>query len=127
MSVVSQLPDAEYTVMQIIWDGETPITTAHVSAIAQPLKNWHFKTTQTLLRRLVKKGFLLSEKHGNDLYYSPLVTKEEYVKAETEFFMEKIHGKSLKGFISTFYADKKPSDEDIAEMEKWFKPDEKEF
>jgi len=107
--------------MQIIWEQEIPTTTARVAAVAEPLKGWHFKTTQTLLRRLIKKGFLSSEKKDGDLYYTPAVTKDEYTKMETEMFMEKIHGRSLKGFISTLYSDKKPSDAEIAEMEEWFK------
>ena len=121
MSVQKILPDTEYTIMQIVWEQEIPTTTARVAAVAEPLKGWHFKTTQTLLRRLMKKGFLSSEKKDGDLYYTPIVTKDEYTKMETEMFMEKIHGKSLKGFISTLYSDKKPSDADIAEMEEWFK------
>jgi len=107
--------------MQIIWSQETPTTTAKVAVTAEPLKGWHFKTTQTLLRRLVKKGFLSSEKLGGDLYYTPVVSREDYTKMETELFMEKIHGRSLKGFISALYADKKPSQADIAEMEEWLK------
>ena len=121
MSAPSRLPDTEYMIMQIIWNNETPTTTAKVAVAAEPIKGWHFKTTQTLLRRLVKRGFLSIEKLSGDLYYTPIVSQEDYIKMETEHFMEKIHGRSLKGFISALYSDKKPSDADIAEMEKWFK------
>ena len=121
MSIPSRLPDTEYIIMQIIWNQDIPTTTAKVAAIAEPQKGWHFKTTQTLLRRLVKKGFLSSEKQGGDLYYTPVVSQDDYTKMETDLFMEKFHGRSLKGFISALYSDKKPSDADIAEMEEWFK------
>jgi hypothetical protein len=50
-----------------------------------------------------------------------LVAQEEYIKAETESFMEKFHKKSLHGLMRAMYSDKKPSDEDIAEIEQWFK------
>ena len=50
MSFPIRLPDTEYTIMQIIWEQEIPTTTAKVAAVAEPLKGWHFKTTQTLLR-----------------------------------------------------------------------------
>ena len=124
MSVPAHLPDAEYAVMQIIWESETPIGTMQVAVIAEPRKGWKFKTTQTLLRRLAQKGFLAIERRGKDLYYSPAVTREAYIKAETALFMEKIHGQSLKGFISALYADKKPSEEDLAEIETWFREKE---
>jgi len=121
MIKLTRLPDAEYTIMQIIWSQETPTTTAKVAVTAEPQRGWHFNTTQTLLRRLVKKGFLSIEKLSGDLYYTPVVSRDDYTKMETELFMEKIHDRSLKGFISALYADKKPSEADIAEMEEWLK------
>ena len=116
---ISSLPDAEYAIMQIVWEQDMPITTMQAAAIAGPLKGWHFKTVQTLLRRLVTKGFLASEKYGRDLHYTYVITRDEYIQAETDLFMSKIHNKSLKGFISALYADGKPSETDIAEIEAW--------
>ena len=126
MPVPSRLPDAEYEIMQIIWSQPAPITSAQVVVLAEPLKNWKPPTVLTLLRRLTNRGFLKSEKHGKDLYHTYVITKEEYIKAETEAFMDRFHKKSLRGLMRAMYSDKKPSAEDIAELEKWLKDEERE-
>ena len=124
MPVPSQLPDAEFEIMQIIWTQSAPVTSTRVDELISEIKAWHVSTVKTLLRRLVAKGFLSAEKQGKNLLYIPLVTQEEYIKAETELFMEKFHKHSLHGLMCAMYADKKPSEEDIAEMEEWFKDKE---
>ena len=115
---IEKLPDAEFEIMQIIWNAPTPITTAQVAERVKGVKDWHLSTVKTLLRRLAARGYLTGEKHGQELYYTSLVTQDEYIQAETELFMEKIHKKSLRGFIRAMYAEAKPSKEDLAEIEK---------
>jgi len=124
MPQISQLPDAEYDVMQIIWNESTPITSVQIDEKLREMKTWHISTVKTLLRRLVARGFLSAQKHGKELFYTPQITQDEYIKAETELFMAKFHKKSLRGLMRAMYSDKKPSDEDIAEIEEWFKEDE---
>ena len=131
-----QLPDAEFEIMQIIWDNPTPITSGRVDLLLSESKTWHVSTVKTLLRRLVARGFLSAEKSspeesgsqksGKELLYTPLVSQDDYLRSETEAFMEKFHKKSLRGLMRAMYADKKPSDEDIAEIEQWFKGDNEE-
>ena len=124
MPVPSQLPEAEFEIMQIVWSQTSPVTTAQIAEIAGELKNWHFSTTKTLLRRLMTRGFLSGEIVGKELHYTPLVSQDEYIRAETDSFMAKFHKRSLTGLARAMYADKKPSDEDLAEMEKWLKDQE---
>jgi len=124
MTPMSQLPDAEFEIMQIIWKNPAPITSVQVDILLKEAKSWHVSTVKTLLRRLVGRGFLAAEKTGKELLYTPLVSFDEYLRAETEVFMEKFHKKSLHGLMRAMYADKKPSDEDIAEIEQWLKENE---
>jgi predicted transcriptional regulator len=123
MKTLPLLPDAEYDVMQIIWGQPVPITSAQVAALAEPLRNWKLSTTLTLLRRLADRGFLHNEKRGKELHYTPLVTREAYIKAETNRFMEKFHKKSLHGLMCAMFTDKKPNAEEIAELKKWLTED----
>ena len=124
MAKLPQLPDAEFQIMQIIWDNPSPITSAQVDMHLRESKSWHVSTVKTLLRRLVERGFLSTEKNGKELLYTHLVSKDEYLQAETAIFMEKFHKKSLRGLMRAMYAGKKPSDEDIAEIEEWLKDEE---
>jgi len=121
MQKLQQLPDAEFEIMQIIWNNPAPITSMQVDTMLQESKTWHISTVQTLLRRLVKRGFLSTEKNGKERFYTPLVTFDEYLHIETEIFRKKFHKQSLHGLMRAMYADKKPDDEKIAKIEQWFK------
>jgi len=116
-----QLPDAEFQIMKIIWSNPTPITSVKVESFMKDSKAWHISTVQTLIRRLVTRGFLSVDKSKKERLYSPLVTYDEYLRVETEVFKEKFYKQSLSSLIRAMYADEKPSDEDIAEIEQWFK------
>ena len=119
MNIPSQLPEAEFEIMQIVWSSPSPLTTAQIAELAQSIKSWHFSTIKTLLRRLMTRGFLHGEKLGNELHYTPLVSQEDYIKTETEIFMEKYHKRSLFGLMRAMYSDKKIDPKDIAEIEEW--------
>jgi len=118
---LSQLPDAEFEIMQVIWNNPAPITSTQVDILVNRQKTWHISTVQTLLRRLVGRGFLSAEKNGKERLYTPLVSHDEYLRTETEIFMEKFSKKSPSALIRAMYAGKKPSDDEIIEIEKWFK------
>ena len=119
MAKIKHLPDAEFEIMRIVWGQFGPIASGEIEKLLSEVKVRHISTINTLLRRLVSRGFLSAEKRGKEFIYSPLVSHDDYINAETEYFMEKIHNTSLIGFINAFYSNKKPSDEDIAEMEEW--------
>ena len=48
MPVPSQLPDAEFEIMQIIWSQSAPITSARVDELISEIKAWHVSTVKTL-------------------------------------------------------------------------------
>ena len=124
MFVPSPLPDAEYEIMLIIWDQPAPITSMQVAALAGPLKNWKAQTVLTLIGRLTKRGYLASEKRGKELYHTPLVSKDEYIRAETGSFMKKFHGNSLKGLVSALYSEDSPDEKTLSELDEWLKDKE---
>jgi len=119
MSVPSRLTDAEYEVMCVIWGRPAPIPSGQIAAEIAPAMNWQPATVFTILRRLAKKGFVSAEKLGRDLFYTPLVSREEYARTATEQFMKQIHRSSLTGLLSALYADEKPSEEETAQLERW--------
>ena len=121
MSNPSLLPDAEYEIMLIVWSRPAPITSMQVAAIACPENNWKSQTVLTLLGRLAQRGFLQSEKRGNELFHTPLVSRDDYLKKETGLFMEKFHKNSITGLMSALYAESSPTESELSELEQWFK------
>ena len=63
-----KLPDTELKVMQAIWHIESPASTSAVREELQKERPWNLSALQTLLGRLVRRGFLQTEK---SLLYPP--------------------------------------------------------
>lgn len=121
MTEITRLPEAEYEIMQIVWSEETPISSKQVAVLACPVFNWKIQTVLTLLGRLTKRGFLESEKRGKELYHTPLISREEYLKMETGLFVQKFHKNSVTGLMSALFSDENPTEAELDELEKWLK------
>ena len=121
MSKFIRLPNAEFEIMEVIWSQPSPISSVQVFEWMKPVQNWTPQTVLTLLLRLTKKGFLSTQKQGRERYYTPLITREDYLNSETGHFMKKFHNNSITGLMNALYADKAPNDEDLNELEQWLK------
>lgn len=118
-----RLPDAELEIMKVIWHNPCPISTSEVKKrIDNETDNvWTQQTLQSLLNRLIAKGFLEKGKRGKEYIYTPLVAERDYVEFESGQFLKKMHSSSVVGFMRALFDSKKISDEDIAELERMFK------
>lgn len=97
---IRKLPDAELEVMQAIWDCESPVSRA---AIDEHLRDSHPMaptTLLTLLSRLAEKDFLKIEKIGRSARYIPLVSREDYLAAQSRRFLDKLCGGSIPAFAA---------------------------
>ena len=88
---LKRLPDSELEVMLALWDcgGE-----ASRSQIEEKLTdfNWAVNTINTFLTRLCTRKFISVRKEGKTNYYSPLVSKEEYLAFESRGMLKKLFG-----------------------------------
>ena len=118
-----KIPEAELEVMKIIWNNETPISTSRIKEICEEgnKNSWTVSTLQTLLNRLIERGFLNTEKRGKERIYSPKIMEGEYLEFETKMFLKKVHGNSFSSLINTLYRSKEINKNDIEELYEWFK------
>lgn len=121
MEKMKKLPDAEFDIMKVVWANEPPITTNIIMEQLGNEREWKAQTGISLMLRLVERGFLQTEKKGKERTYYPLISREEYLKFETNNFMKQYHGSSLLNLVNTVYADKPLNDKDIDELLKWVK------
>lgn len=121
MSTMKKLPDAEFEIMKVVWANKPPITTNIIMEQLEGKKEWKAQTIITLLLRLVKRGFIRTEKNGKERTYFPLVVKEDYLKFETGDFMERFYENSFTNLVATLYDGKKLKDSDLDELMKWLK------
>lgn len=122
-SEIKKIPDAELEVMKIIWNNDSPISTSKIKDICDEEKNnsWSISTLQTLLNRLIERGFLETEKRGKERIYFPNIMEEEYLEFETKVFLKKVHGNSFSSLISTLYKSNEINKSDIEDLYEWFK------
>ena len=119
MKHIKRLPDAEFEIMRTIWQYKPPMSTNQIISCLDSDNTWKAQTVLTLLGRLIEKGFLDTEKVGKNRFFSPLISREEYLNAETGIFYDKLHGSSIRSLISSLYDGKKLSEEEIEDLQNW--------
>jgi predicted transcriptional regulator len=119
MKGIKKLPDSEFEVMRVVWQNTPPMSTNQIISCLGSGNTWKPQTVLTLLVRLIEKGFLNSEKLGKERIYSPAISRDEYLKAETGSFFDKLHGSSIRSLVNTLYDGEKLSQEEIADLRNW--------
>lgn len=116
-----RLPEAEYEVMNAIWNGVPPLNTAYLMEAVGKEKGWKAPTLISFLVRLQDRGYITSEKKGKERYYTPVAEKDEYIRNITAQFIEKYHGGSFVNLLDTLYSNQNLSEGDIDDLLIWLK------
>lgn len=115
MKNLPKISEAEYQVMEVIWE-IFPISTNEVVEVLSQKTQWSPKTIQTLLKRLTKKGALSYEKKSRSFVYSPNVKKEDYISQESKSFLNRFYNGTLNSMVLNFLEQNKLNEEDIEEL-----------
>lgn len=115
MKNLPKISEAEYQVMEIIWE-KFPISTNEVVEFLERKTEWSPKTIQTLLTRLTKKGALSYEKKSRSFVYSPNVKKEDYINQESKSFLNRFYNGTLNSMVLNFLEQNKLNENDIEEL-----------
>lgn len=97
---IRRLPDAELEVMNAVWDCTHPASRTEIENKLHPEHPMAVTTVLTLLQRLTDKGFLRMDKQGRANCYTPLVSKHDYLAAQSKRFVDKL----CQGSMSLFAA-----------------------
>lgn len=97
---IRRLPDSELELMQIIWDLEPPLSRQDIEEKLPPDRPLAPTTVLTFLDRLREKGFLRAEKRGKTNYYTPLVSRREYLARESRGVLDRLFGGSVSAFAT---------------------------
>jgi BlaI family penicillinase repressor len=110
-----QITDAEWEVMQVLWES-SPRTASEVADEVAGRMDWHHKTVKTLLGRLVKKGALKFKEEGNRYLYRPAFPRDKYIAQESRTFLDRVFGGDAAPMLVHFVEHAELSEEDIAEL-----------
>lgn len=117
---IRRLPDTELEVMQALWASDTPVPRAQLEERLAQTHPMATTTLLTLLSRLSEKGFVRVDKEGRKSLYTPLVTREDYLAAQSRSFIQKLCGGSLSTFASAL-CDSGLSKEELEELRELLK------
>lgn len=108
MSKLPQISEAEFEVMKVIWK-YAPISTNEVTEKLTQTTHWSPKTIQTMLKRLVTKKALTYEKQSRVFVYTPLVPETEYIRQESNSFLNKYYNGNIVSMLTSYLEDDKLS------------------
>lgn len=74
--------------MRVVWTKEET-TSSQILEILEQKTDWTASTVKTLLKRLVDKGYLATQKSGKSFLYSTLVSEEEAINRQADELFDK--------------------------------------
>lgn len=92
-----KLFDAEYRLMELVWNLE-PVNSTALARRCEAELGWKKSTVFNLIRKLAGRGFLKNE-HAT---VTALVKREQVRQYESEAVVEKSFGGSLPAFVAAF-------------------------
>ncbi|MDM5196592.1 penicillinase repressor BlaI [Fictibacillus enclensis] len=112
---VPSISEAEWQVMNVLWE-KPPHTANEVYFALEGRTDWKLKTVRSLLDRLVQKKVVGVNKNQKVYTFYPLYSQDEYQRAETQSFIKRIYGGTLKSMLVQFIQEESLSEEDIKEL-----------
>ncbi len=100
MEKKKELTPAELDIMQILWQKDDLYLSDIIAEIDEPRPA--YTTVSTIIRILVKKGYVSYKGHGKQHCYYPTITKEEYTERVMSRVKMNFFGGSVANMISFF-------------------------
>lgn len=119
MNKITRLPDTELEVMKVVWSIKSEINTTEIKKILDKNRPWNVSALQTLLNRLIDRGFLDTYKNGKNKCYTVLINEEDYISFENKSFLKKINNSSITKLVASLYDSKSISNDDLMELSKF--------
>lgn len=115
MSTDLPITEAERHVMEAVW-AHGPASSREIVQAVQADEDWHPKTVQTLISRLVAKNMLQREKRGRGYLYWPTVDREEFVRRKSRQFVGTLFRGRITPLVAAFAETGKLSREDLEQL-----------
>lgn len=100
---MEKLFDSELKVMEPLWEGG-PQTAGELAKRLAAVVGWNRNTTYTVIKKLIDKGAVSRSDPG--FLCTPLVTREEVQRQETDSLISRLFGGSATQFLSAFLSER---------------------
>ena len=108
-----KLFDSELKVMEVLWEQGTKTAKEIVDVLSERI-GWNKNTTYTVIKKCIEKGAI--ERGEPGFLCTPLVTRDEVARSETEQLIDKMFGGSSELFFSSFLKNQGLSEADAARL-----------
>ena len=109
------ISDAEWQVMNVIWEGQ-PMTAQDIVAALARGADWAPATIKTMLHRLVRKRVLAYEAQGNRYVYRASVRRSDCIRQASRSFLDRVFEGEPAPLVAHFLRHTKFSAGEIAEL-----------
>lgn len=111
---MEKLSESELVIMTEIWKEDRPLYFDEIVDLVKE-QNWAESTVRNFLQRIIRKGYLETEKDGRKNIYITKVSKD-YLNRKSGKLLKKAYNNSLKNFIAELYDARSISQEDLVEL-----------
>jgi len=108
-----KLGEMEQRFADLIWQHE-PISSGELVKLCETELNWKKSTTYTMLKRLCDRGIFQNQKS----MVTALMTREDFLAAQGEQFLNRTFGGSLPRFFAAFTRRNRLSEKEISELQR---------
>jgi len=114
-----KLTDAEFEIMEVVWDiGETNVNEVNKLISQKRGEELSRTTTQVQMRRLEVKGWLKHRKVQRNFYYSATINRQESSEEIVTDIRERVFGGSVSSLVKCLFKSDKINAEEVAELRK---------
>ena len=110
---MEKLFDSELKVMEPLWE-DGPQSAGELAKRLAASCGWNRNTTYTVIKKLVDKGAVARSEPG--FLCTPLVSREEVQRQETDSLISRLFGGSKTQFLSAFLSEKDLTPAEAAQL-----------
>ena len=107
-----KLFDSELKVMEVLWENGAMSAKDIVDVLAERI-GWNKNTTYTVIKKCIDKGAV-----ERGFMCTPLLSRDEAARSETEQLIDKMFGGSSELFFSSFLKNQGMSEEEALRLAK---------
>lgn len=111
---IERLTAQEEEAMLVIWQQKGGTVKDFLNQMPEPRPP--YTTLASVIKNLVRKKYVVTQKVGNTYYYTPAITEKEYKRYFLSGIVRDYFANSYRDMVSFFAEEKKLSQEELEEI-----------
>lgn len=111
---IEKLTAQEEDAMLVVWQQKGGTVKDFLGQMPEPRPP--YTTLASVIKNLVRKGYVAAQKVGNTYYYTPAISEEEYKRCFLSDIVRNYFSNSYREMVSFFAEEQKLSQEELQEI-----------